>query len=89
MRFVSRCAIVIGLSVVVFLLMQLLGDGSHCFDCGARHGFPLSYMQDGTYATHGHVLWMGFLGDFAIAVSVGTFTVWFCRSRKVSKYPTT
>ena len=85
MRVMSKFAIVIGLSVVVFLLMQLLFDGSHCFDCGARYGFPLSYMQDGTYSTHGHVLWMGFLGDLAVAVSVSTLTVWFWRRRKVSK----
>jgi hypothetical protein len=74
--FVFRCVIVSGLSVVVFLVVQLLFGGSHCFDCGARYGFPLSYMQDGTYATHGHVLWIGFLGNFAIAVSVSAFALW-------------
>jgi prepilin signal peptidase PulO-like enzyme (type II secretory pathway) len=83
-RFVFRCAIVSGLSVVVFLFMQLF-DGSHCLDCGAKYGFPLSYMQDGTYATHGHVLWMGFLGDFAIAGSVSAFALWVWPSKKVSK----
>jgi hypothetical protein len=77
MRFMSRCAIIIGLSVGVFLLMQLLFDGSHCLDCGARYGFPLSYMQDGTYATRGCILWIGFLGDLVIAVSVSALTVWF------------
>jgi hypothetical protein len=85
MRFIFRCATVIGLSVVVFLIMQLLFDGFHCFDCGARYGFPLSYMQDGTYGAHGYVLWMGFLGDFAIALSVSTFAVWVSHKKKVSK----
>jgi len=84
MRFILRCAIVIGLTVMAFVVMQLFG-GSHCLDCGARVGFPLSYMQDGTYATHGHVLWMGFLGDFAIAVSVSAFAVWVWNRRKVSR----
>jgi hypothetical protein len=55
MRFMFRCAIAIGLSVVVFEITQLLG-GAHCYDCGASYGFPLSYMQEGTYASHGHVL---------------------------------
>ena len=85
MGFVFRCAIVIGLSVVVFLVMQVLFGGSHCFDCGARYGFPIAYMQDGTYATHGHVLWMGFVADFAIAVSVSTFAMWVWHTKKVSK----
>jgi len=85
MRFMLRCATVAGLSIVVFLIMQLLFDGSHCFDCGARHGFPLSYMQHGTYGTHGHVLWMGFLVDFAIAISVSTFAMLVWPRKKVSK----
>jgi len=84
-HFVFRCAIVIGLSVVVFLGMQFLFGRLHCFDCGARYGFPLSYMQDGTFSTHGHVLWVGFLGDFAIAVGVSIFAVWVGHSKKVSK----
>jgi|HubBroStandDraft_4_1064222.scaffolds.fasta_scaffold269875_2 hypothetical protein len=84
-HFVFRCAIVIGLSVVVFLGMQFLFGRLHCFDCGARYGFPLSYMQDGTYATHGRVLWMGLLGDFAVAVSVSTAALWAWHSKKVSK----
>jgi hypothetical protein len=75
MRFILRCATIIGLSVVVFLGMQALFDGSNCIDCGAKIGFPFSYVQDGTYGTHGYMLWMGLLGDFAIALSVSTFAV--------------
>jgi len=85
MRLISKYAIVIGLSVVVFLLMQLSFASSHCLDCGARYGFPFSYMQEGMYATHGRVLWMGLLGDFGIAVSFSELTVWFWPSRKASK----
>jgi hypothetical protein len=85
MRFAFSCAIVIGLSVVVFLIMQLLFSGSHCFDCGARYGFPLSYMQEGTYATTGHVLWMGFIGDFAIAATVSLTAMWVWRRKDRSK----
>jgi hypothetical protein len=84
MRFMFRCAIAIGLSVVVFEITQLLG-GAHCYDCGARYGFPLSYMQDGTYASHGHILWIGFLVDFAIAASVSTIAMWAWHSKKFSK----
>ncbi len=76
MRLMLKCIIVVGLSTVVFLVIQWLFDGVHCFDCGTRYGFPLSYMQDGTYATHGHILWMGFLGDLALAATVSLFAVW-------------
>ncbi len=42
-------------------------------------------MQDGTYASHGHVLWIGFLVDFAIAASVSTIATWAWHSKKLSK----
>ena len=32
-----------------------------------RVGFPFSYMQDGTYGTHGRFLRIEFLGDLGIA----------------------
>ena len=73
------------LSIVVFEITQLLFGGAHCYDCGARYGFPLSYMQDGTYASHGQVLWIGFLGDFTIAASVSTIAMWVWHSKKFSK----
>jgi len=85
MRFMFRCAITIGLSIVVFEITQLLLGGVHCYDCGARYGFQLSYMQDGTYASHGHILWIGFLVDFAIAASFSTIAMWAWHSKKFSK----
>jgi hypothetical protein len=81
MRFLFRCAVLFGISVVVFLIMQLLFGRSHCFDCGARYGFPFSYMYEGTYSTHGHVIWIGFLGDFAIAITVSLFAIWVWRQK--------
>ena len=66
-------------------IRQLLFGSAHCYDCGARYGFPLSYMQDGTYASHGQVLWIGFLVDFAIAASVSTIAMWVWHSKKFSK----
>ncbi|MFZ0419111.1 MAG: hypothetical protein WAM04_13515 [Candidatus Sulfotelmatobacter sp.] len=80
-----RCAIVITLSAIVFALMQSVLGGTHCYDCGARYGFPFPYMQDGTYATRGHFLWLGFLGDIALAATVATSVVWMWRPRKTSK----
>jgi len=85
MRFMFRSPITIGLIIVVFEITQLLFGGAHCYDCGARYGFPLSYMQDGTYASHGQVLWIGFLVDFAIAASVSTIAMWVWHSKKFSK----
>jgi hypothetical protein len=76
MRFMLRCAVVIGFSVVVFLVMRLVFDGPHCLDRGARYGFPLSYMQDGTYGTHGRFFLIGSLVDFAIAMTVSPFAMW-------------
>jgi hypothetical protein len=84
MRFTLKCATVIALSVVVFVVMQFFDD-PHCLDCGARHGFPLAYMQDGTYANHGQFLWMGFVADLAIAVCLSILTARFWPSRKTSK----
>jgi len=76
---------VTALSAIVFALMQSLFGGTHCYDCGAMYGFPFSYMQDGTYATTGHFLWLGFFGDLAIAATITTLAVWIWRNRKVSK----
>jgi hypothetical protein len=84
MRFILKCATVIALSVVVFAVMQFF-DGSHCLDCGARRGFPLAYVQDGTYTTHGQFLWMGLLADLAIAVCLSILTMLLWPSRKTSK----
>ncbi len=39
-RIIRKGAIAITLSAVVFAFMQLLVSDVHCFDCGARVGFP-------------------------------------------------
>ena len=83
MRSVFRWASAVGITIVSFALMQLFGR-AHCIDCGAMIGFPFSYMQDGTYATHGHVIWLGFLGDLTVATLVTTFAVLIWR-RTASK----
>lgn len=74
MRSLFRCATVIGLGFVLFFAMQLFGR-SHCFDCGAKIGFPLPYMQDGTYATHGRMIWTGLLVDSAAALVIAVLVV--------------
>ena len=81
--FVRGCAIVIGISVAAFVFAQLLFDRAHCLDCGARIGFPFSYMQDGTRGTVGHFIWLGFIGDCAFALAVGILALWMSRARKV------
>jgi hypothetical protein len=52
MRFVIESAAAVVTSSALFGAMQLFGRAK-CFDCGARVGFPLAYMQEGTYAPHG------------------------------------
>jgi hypothetical protein len=84
MRFVFKAAVIVGISFVLFYLMQVFG-GTHCFDCGAKVGFPFFYMQDGTYGTHDHIIWPGFIGDFALALCVSTLAAWMWERRKVSK----
>jgi hypothetical protein len=76
MRFVLRAAVAVGISLVLFFLMQLLFGGTHCFDCGAKVGFPFPYMQDGTYATRGHFIWLGLVADFAIPLGIATLATW-------------
>ena len=57
--FILKSAVAAAMGFVLFGLMQVLLGSAHCFDCGARVGFPFSYMQDGTYATHGHIICRG------------------------------
>jgi hypothetical protein len=83
-RNVRTGAAVIVLSVLLFALMQLF-DASHCLDCGAKVGFPFAYMQDGTYATIGHVIWPGLLGDSAIALTLSGVAVLMLRKRRMSR----
>ena len=85
MRFALRAAVAVGISFVLFFLMQMLFGGTHCFDCGAKVGFPFSYMQDGTYATQGHFIWLGFVADFAFSVGITTLATWVLSRKRFSK----
>ena len=87
MRFVLKAVVIVGISFVLFYSMQVLFGGRHCFDCGAKVGFPFFYIQDGTFGTRGHVIWPGFIGDFAFALCISTLAVWMWGKGKVSKYP--
>jgi hypothetical protein len=80
-----RGLVAIGISLVVFAFMQLLFGGTPCFDCGAMVGFPLAYRQEGTYGTLGRFIWLGFLGDCAVSITVSALAVWMWRRGKVSK----
>jgi hypothetical protein len=76
MRFILKSAVAAAMGFVLFGLMQVLFGSAHCFDCGARVGFPFSYMQEGTYATHGHIIWRGLAADCAVALGFGTMAIW-------------
>ena len=81
-----RYAAIAGVSVAVFASMQVLGGGRHCLDCGARVGFPFVYMQEGTFSTLGHFIWLGFFGDCTAALAIAVVVVWLwnCKSKEVS-----
>jgi hypothetical protein len=85
MRFVFMAAVVVGISFTLFVLVQLLFGGTHCFDCGAKVGFPFAYMQDGTYATHGHFIWQGFIADIAIPLGITTMATWVLSRKRFAK----
>ena len=55
-------------------------------DCGARVGFPFVYMQEGTFSTLGHFIWLGFFGDCTAALAIAVVVVWLwnCKSKEVS-----
>jgi hypothetical protein len=78
------CVIVLAVSMLVFLLMQTF-SGPHCLDCGARVGFPFTYTQEGTFATLGHFIWLGFLGDYSIALAITVIVIWLWRLRQAGK----
>lgn len=81
-RSVLKSAIALGIGFVLFAAMQVLG-ARPCYDCGTKVGFPFSYMQGGTYGTHGHVIWPGFVADFSIALCIGILVVWIVAHRKL------
>jgi hypothetical protein len=76
MRFVIQAAVAVGIAFVVFYLMQLLFANSICDDCGVNVGFPFSYVQEPTFATHGHIIWLGLIGDIAIILAFTTLAIW-------------
>jgi hypothetical protein len=84
MRFVLKATVAVGISFVLFYLMQVLFGGTHCFDCGSKVGFPFSYMQEGTYASHGRFIWLGFVGDFAIPLGITTAATWVLSRKRFS-----
>jgi hypothetical protein len=75
MRFIVKSAVAVVVSLVLLGAMQVLVEGTHCFDCGARVGFPFAYMQEGTFATHGQMIWSGFALDCAIALGVAIIAI--------------
>ena len=84
MRFALKATITVAISFVLFLLLQWLFGRALCFDCGVKVGFPFSYEQEGTYGTHGHFIWLGFVGDMAIPLGFATLATWVF-SRRNSK----
>jgi hypothetical protein len=87
MRFVLKSVALLGVGLVLFWILQVLFGFAHphCFDCGAKYGFPFHYAEDGTYATHGHTIWTGFVADYVIAVGICTFTVWMYKRLRTSR----
>jgi hypothetical protein len=85
-RILSKWAIVVGISAFVFAVMEMLFGGNRSYDFGAKYGFPFRYMQDGAFATKGHVIWLGFLGDFAIALTVSAVALWIWHGRRAPKW---
>jgi hypothetical protein len=84
-RFVIKAIIAMGIALVLFFLTQMLFGNSYCFDCGVKVGFPFSYKQEGTYATSGHFIWLGFIGDIAIPLGFSTMAMWVLGRNRVSK----
>lgn len=82
LRSVFKSAIALGIGFVLFVAMQVF-LARRCYDCGTKIGFPFSYMQEGTYSTHGHVIWLGFAADFSIALAIGLLCVSVFAQRKL------
>lgn len=84
MRFMTKAAIAVGVSVLLFFLTQVLFGNTSCFDCGLKVGFPFPYKQEGTYGTHGHFIWLGFVG-VGISFGITTLVVWVLSRKEKSK----
>ena len=76
MRFIVKSSIAVVIGFVLFGGVQVVLGGSHCFDCGAKVGFPFPYMQEGTFATHGDLIWSGLVADSAIALGFAILATW-------------
>ena len=85
MRFMLRCAVVIGFSVVVFLVMQMVFDGPHCLDCGQGMASHSPTCKTEPMELTAAFFLIGSLVDFAIAMTVSPFAKWVWRRKFYSK----
>jgi hypothetical protein len=83
---IRRSSAVVGFGLLLFVLTQSLSAfiRPHCYDCGAKVGFPFPYNQEGLYATHGHIIWLGLIGDLAVAVGISACAVWLWYRARIS-----
>jgi len=57
-----------------------------CFDCpGYQYGFPFAFREEAGYVGPERVLWLGLLGDLAVAVAISMSAVWMWRHLRDSK----
>jgi len=67
-------------------MMQSFFGRPDCFDCpGYRYGFPFAFREEAGYVGPERTLWLGFLGDLAVALGVSTSVVWLWRHARNSK----
>ncbi len=85
MRFVIKTAVAVVISFVLFYLMQLVFAHSICADCGVKVGFPFSYVQEPTFAAHGHIIWLGIIGDIAITLGFTILAIWVLGRKRFSR----
>jgi hypothetical protein len=80
MRAIHKFLIIIAVSMFVFGVMQSFFGRPNCFDCrGYRYGFPFGLREEAGFVGPERTLWLGFLGDLAVAFGVGAFLVWLWR----------
>ncbi len=93
MTFSRRISIAMGLSVLVFTIVESSQwwNASGCNDCALKYGFPFPFRQTEGYSTSPRFLWLGLVGDLAIAIAIAAAIAWaapFIQTKK-SKWPTT
>jgi hypothetical protein len=85
-RLIYRFAIIIGLSVVLFVLMESFLGYPSCFDCpGYQYGFPFAFREEAGFVGPDRVLWLGLFGDLALAIAVSMSAVWMWHHLRNSK----